>query len=187
MSWSPDGKFIVYWVRDVKTGRSEEWVLPLAGDSKPFAVLQAPSDQEWPQISPDGKWIAYASDESGTWEIYVRPFPSGEGKWQVSTHGGLFPRWRRDGKELFYMGSAPSGKIISVRVDPAGPGFEYGSPSELFDSGYFNFLSPVPYHAFAVSPDGQRFLIPRPESMVGQDAASAPIIVVLNWAAGLKK
>jgi len=187
MSWSPDGKFIVYWVRDVKTGRSDEWILPLAGDRKPFAFLQAPFDQMWPQISPDGKWIAYGSDETGTLEIYVRPFPSGEGKWQVSTHGGLFPRWRRDGKELFYMGSASSGKIISVRVDPAGPGFEYGSPSELFDSGYFNFLSPVPYHTFAVSPDGQQFLIPRPESMVGQDAASAPIIVVLNWAAGLKK
>ena len=186
MSWSPDGKFIVYWVNDPKTG-SDVWVLPLAGDRKPVPFLQSPFSETWPQISPDGKWIAYTSNETGRNEIYVRPFPTGEGKWQISTNGGTFSRWRGDSKELFYMGVASLGKMISVKVNPAGPTFEYGDPVELFDSGYVNFTHGLNYHTYAVSPDGQRFLIPRPESTGTGDAASAPITVVLNWTAGLKK
>jgi Tol biopolymer transport system component len=87
MSCSPEGKFIVYWVSDPKTG-SDVWVLPLAGDRKPIPFLQSPIAESWPQISPDGKWIAYSSNETGRYEIYARPFPSGEGKWQISTSGG---------------------------------------------------------------------------------------------------
>jgi eukaryotic-like serine/threonine-protein kinase len=187
MSWSPDGKFIVYWVTGPKTG-SDEWVLPLAGDRKPFPFLQSPFNENHPQISPDGKWIAYYSDETGRREVYVRPFPSGEGKWQVSTNGGVFPRWRRDSKELFYMGAVSLGKMISVKVNPTGPTFEYGDSTELFDSGYVNFghTSGV-YHTYAVSPDGQRFLIPRPETVGSEEIASAPITVVVNWTSGLKK
>jgi Tol biopolymer transport system component len=186
MSWSPDGKFIAYWVSDPKTGW-DVWVLPLAGDRKPSPFLQSPFNESWPQISPDGKWIAYSSNETGRYEIYVRPFPTGEGKWQISTNGGWFPRWRRDGKELFYMAASSLGKIISVKVNPAGPTFEYGDPSELFDSGYINFAHGLNYLTYAVSADGQRFLIPRPESARSGEIASAPITVVLNWTAGLKK
>jgi serine/threonine protein kinase/Tol biopolymer transport system component len=186
MSWSPDGKFIAYWVSDPKTG-SDVWVLPLAGDRKAIPFLQSPFNESWPQISPDGKWIAYSSNETGRYEIYVRPFPAGEGKWQISTNGGWFPRWRRDGKELFYMAASSLGKIISVKVNPAGPTFEYGDPSELFDSGYINFAHGHNYQTYAVSADGQRFLIPRPESTSSGEFASAPITVVLNWTAGLKK
>ena len=187
MSWSPDGKFIVYWVNDPKTG-SDQWVLPLTGDRKPVAILQTPFNENQPQISPDGKWIAYASNETGRAEIYVRPFPSGEGKWQISTNGGVLPRWRRDGRELFYLGAITLGKAISVRVNSAGPTFEYGDPSELFASGYFNLPhTGGNYHPFAVSPDGQRFLIPRLESTGGGETAAAPITVVLNWTAGLRK
>jgi len=187
MSWSPDGKTIVYWVVDPQTG-SDQWVLPLTGDRKAVPFLQSPFIEQWPQISPDGKWIAYTSNETGRPEIYVRPFPSGEGKWQISTNGGTFPRWRRDGKELFYMGAISLGKMISVKVNPAGATFEYGDPVELFDSGYVTVGHPGgDYHPYAVSADGQRFLIPRPEATGGAEVAAAPITVVVNWAAGVKR
>jgi Tol biopolymer transport system component len=186
MTWSPDGKYIVYMLNDLKTG-VDLWAVPLVGDKKPYAFLATPFTEVHAQISPNGKWIAYASDETGRREIFVRPFPTGDGKWQVSTDGGYYPRWRQDGKELFYMGSATLGKIISVKVSPAGATFEYGDATELFDSGFLNFAHPSPYHTFAVSGDGQRFLIPRPESIGTSDSAPAPITVVLNWTAGLKK
>ena len=187
MSWSPDSKLIVYWVLDAKTG-SDLWILPLSGEKKPVAFLQSSFNEQWPQISPDGKWIAYTSDETGRDEIYVRPFPTGEGRWQVSTDGGWYPRWRRDGKELFYMEpSASRRNIVSVKVNPAGPTFEYGDAVEVFESGFANIPHRVNYHAFAVSPDGQRFLVQRPELEGIQAFASAPITIVLNWTAGLKK
>ena len=187
MGWSPDGKSIVYLVYG-RNANVDQWVLPLAGDRKPVPFLPSPFRESHSQISSDGKWIAYASNETGRSEIYVRPFPSGEGKWQISTGGGIFPRWRRDGKELFYMGALSVGKMISVKVNPAGPTLEYGDPTELFDSGYLELGHVgLNYHTYAVSPDGQRFLIPRPVSIPGAESASAPITVVLNWTAGLKK
>jgi eukaryotic-like serine/threonine-protein kinase len=187
MSWSPGDRSIVYLVYG-RNASTDQWVLPLAGDRKPVPFLQSPFREAHSQISPDGKWVAYDSNETGRLEIYVRPFPSGEGKWQISTSGGDFPRWRRDSKELFFMGAISQGKMISVKVNPAGPTFEYGDPIELFDSGYVELGHVgLNYHNYAVSPDGQRFLIPRPVSTGAADAASAPIAVVLNWTAGLKK
>jgi eukaryotic-like serine/threonine-protein kinase len=186
MCWSPDGKFIVYTLRDPKTG-FDVWILPL-GDKKPVAFLQSSFNERDPQISPNGKWIAYTSNETGRDEIYVRPFPAGEGKWQISSKGGYYSKWRRDGKELFYLETSTSPRnMISVKVNTAGPTFEYGDPAVLFDSLFVNAGHGSPYQAFAVSPDGQRFLIPRPDSRDEQGTASAPITVVLNWTAGLKK
>ena len=185
-SWSPDGKFIVYTIRDPKT-QFDVWILPL-GDKKPVPFLQSPFNERDPQISPNGKWIVYASDETGRSEIYVRPFPTGEGKWQISSKGGYYPRWRRDGKELFYLETIASPRnLISVKVNPTGPTFEYGDPTALFDSLFANAGHGTPYQPFAVSPDGQRFLIPRPEGVDEQGTAPTPITVVLNWAAELKK
>jgi WD40 repeat protein len=186
MAWSPDGKYLVYSLYEPKgTG---QWLLPMTGDRKPVPLLNAPFNEAHPQLSPDGKWMAYNSNQTGRAEVYVKPFPSGDGQWQVSTTGGIFPRWRGDGKELFYFTSTTAGKLMAVEVSGAGSTFDVRSPRELFDTGYFetghlNFS----YHVYAVSADGQRFLIPRSAANLAGLAAPAPITMVLNWTAALKK
>jgi Tol biopolymer transport system component len=188
-SWSGDGKFVMYYVADPKTA-NDVWALPLAGDRKPFAVLQTPFGEGHPQISPDGKWLAYESNETGRSEIYVQSFPPGAGKWQISSNGGQFSRWRRDGKELFYMDAVTFGKIVAVAINATGSKFEYSTPRPLFDSGYINTNfggHTGSWNTFSVSADGQQFLIPRPESNLTAAAANTPITVVLNWTAALRK
>jgi serine/threonine protein kinase/Tol biopolymer transport system component len=188
ISWSPDGKFILYMVIDPKTG-SDGWALPLTGDRKPFPILQTPFNEGHPQISPDGKWIAYSSNETGRSEIYIQSFPPGAGKWQISSNGGSFARWRRDGKELFYMDSPFSGKMVSVEINASGSTVVASVPRPLFDSGYLNlgFGHTGNWNTYAVSADGQRFLIPRPEANLTGALTNIPITVVLNWISGLKK
>src|SRR5262249_46716956 len=189
MSWSPDGNSIVYEVLDPHTS-NKLWVLALSGDRKPSALLQTPFPQSHGQISPDGKWLAYYATEGSAPEIYVQPFPEGAGRWQISTNGGVFPRWRPDGRELFYMSRASGGKMMSVDVKLNGSTFEPGVTRELFDSPYLNLshtgTGAGPYHTYAVSKDGQRFLIPH---LTTSDATTVtrPIAIVLNWADGLKK
>jgi serine/threonine protein kinase len=176
--WSPDGKYILYAVNDPKTS-FDLWVLPLFGDQKPFPFLQTQFNERAARLSPDGQWIAYASDESGDWQVYVQSFPLSGGKWQVSTNGGHFPVWRRDGKELFYV--SPDKKVMAVDVKGAGTTFERGVPKALFDLRVSDFTSAQA--RFAVSADGQRFLI---NNTIGENASS-PIAVVLNWTSDLKK
>jgi Tol biopolymer transport system component len=151
-------------------------------------LLQTPFAESHAQISPDGKWFAYQSIEAGRMEVYVQPFPSGSGKWQVSTNGGYFPRWRRDGHELFYMSQTSAGKMMAVDVRSSGSKFEAGAPRDLFDSPYTNLqhAGGGRYHTYAVSADGKRFLIPYPPS---SDAANltVPIAVVENWTVAVKK
>jgi hypothetical protein len=120
-------------------------------------------------------------------QVYVRPFPSGAGKWQISTTHGNYPRWRGDGKEIFYM---TGGQVVAVSVTTNGAAFDAGVPHPLFEARYTNLPHPGTgggsYHPFSVSPDGQRFLIPilasKPDATV-----SAPITVVLNWTAGIRR
>jgi hypothetical protein len=132
------------------------------------------------QISPDGKWIAYSSDERGQQQVYVQPFPGGGGKYQVSTTGGGNPRWRRDGKELFYISA--DGKMMVVEVK-AGSTFEPGAPKPLFDTRVrFVVGSLWLIDNYVVSGDGQRFLIND-----FAETSAPPITVVLNWTADLKK
>jgi eukaryotic-like serine/threonine-protein kinase len=186
MSWSPDGRYLVYSVLDFK-GSSDLWALPLSGDRKPFAIAQTSFSENHAQVSPDGKWVAFNSEETGTNQIYVKPFPSGSGKWQASTSGGIFPRWRRDGHELFYMENSDAGRMMATGVKINGESIQFTPSQALFDSNHINVVHATNYHTFDVSPNGDRFLLARPEDSLLTDSANAPpITVVLNWTALLK-
>ena len=181
--WSRDGRLLVYEERDPKT-KSDLWVLPLDGDRKPRPFLQTEFSEVHGQLSPDGRWMAYTSDESGRPEVYVRPFPSGSGKWKVSTAGGHQPRWRRDGKNLYYLGL--DRKLMEVPVKPvsgARPGFEVGAPEALFETRVPPAPPLVASSFYDVTADGKRFLI----NTSGGENAEAPLFVVAGWQAGLKK
>ena len=188
MSWSADGKWILYMTIDAKTGQ-DIWALSLSGDRKAFPILQTPFYEGHPQFSPDGKWFAYESNETGRSEIYIQSFPPGAGKWQISSNGGWFARWSWDGKKLFYMDALNSGKIVSIGISAAGSTLESSVPMPLFDSEYVN--TPAGHsgnwNSFAVSSDSQRFLIPRPEANLNNALTSTPITVVLNWTEALRK
>ena len=172
---SPDGKYLLFELLGEKTS-ADVWVLPLDGGAKPYPLLATEFAESHAHFSPDGRWIAYASTESGRTEIYVQSFPPTGGKWQVSSSGGAQPHWRRDGRELFFM--APDRKLMAVSVKP-GAALEFGTPEPLFQTRVSNFTSPNRYD---VSADGQRFLV---NSSAGE--SSSAITVILNWAAGLKK
>jgi len=177
--WSADGRYILYTVIDPKTNY-DLWVLPLFGDQKPFPFLQTEFNERNGRLSPDGRWMAYHSDESGgNFQIYVQSFPAGGSKVQVSTNGGAFAAWRGDGKELYYL--SPDKKLMVVDVKGAGDTFESGVPRALFDMRISNFTSGQA--RFAVTGDGQKFLV---NNTIGE-STSGPITVVLNWTADLKK
>ena len=171
--WSSDGRFLLYRVTG-DTSTNDLWVLPLSGDRKPVAFVATPFDEPNARFSPDGQWVAYTSDESGRHEVYVRPFPDGDGQWRVSTAGGNFPRWRGDGREIYYL--AADNTLMAVPVAGTPAGFNAGSPESLFNAN----LPPVPGYPYAVTGDGRRFLV---NAEVG---APTSVIVVVNWAAGLR-
>jgi eukaryotic-like serine/threonine-protein kinase len=184
--WSRDSRFIVYTEVDPKN-KYDLWVLPTgvaAADRKPFPFLRTEFNELQGQLSPDSRWMAFTSDRSGQREVYVRPFPSGEGEWTISIAGGEQPRWRADGKELFFQ--AADGKMMAVpikAVSAVKPSFEAGTPVALFDA----HLAPSPYNnlfEYDVTLDGKRFLINTTGNSV---AVSPPLTVVTNWNAGLKK
>jgi serine/threonine protein kinase len=178
--WSPDGRFLLYEQSGEKTG-FDLWLLPLFGDRKPMPFLQTQFDEGQGRFSPDGHWVAYASTESGRPEVYVQTFPASGGKWQISNGGGMLPLWRRDGKELFYVVPAV-GRLMSVEVKTS-PQFEASAPKFLFQAPFALTHQMDAGNHYAVSTDGQRFLLNLPM----QENASSPITVVLNWTAGLKK
>jgi eukaryotic-like serine/threonine-protein kinase len=184
--WSRDGRFLLYSAIDPKTGY-DLWVLPdlggASGDRKATPFLQTQFNERYGQFSPDSHWIAYVSDESGRPEVYVRPFPAssnGGAKVKVSQEGGSQPRWRKDGKELFYL--SPDGKLMAVEVVATGPVLQTGIPKPLFQ---VPASSPINDDAFSwdVAADGKRFLI----NTMAVAPAAEPVTVVLNWTAGLKK
>jgi dipeptidyl aminopeptidase/acylaminoacyl peptidase len=173
--WSLDGRLLLYHFE--RAGQTDA-ILPVSPLSKPHDFIQTPSSEREGQFSPDIQWVAYASNESGFWEVYVRRFPGGGGKWQVSTRGGAQPRWRRDGRELFYL--APDGKLMAVDVKASGATFETDTPRELFNTSITAFNR---RNQYVVTGDGQRFLV----NLSAEDRDSAPITVVLNWQSVLEK
>ncbi len=172
--WSHDGKFIIYDDQHSMT-KSDIWALPLTGDRKPIALVRTAEDDEFGQLSPDGRWLAYISKATGRWEVYVQGFPAARGKWQVSTSGGTQPRWRRDGKELFYV--AADVQLMAVPIKPGIESFETDTHVPLFA------MPPSSREdiSYDVSADG-RFLV----NVLVSDT-SQPVVVVLNWTEALKK
>jgi Tol biopolymer transport system component len=176
--WSKDGRFLLYYQNGPETG-SDLWAIPLStneADRKPFAVVNTPFEETYGQFSPDGRWVAYQTNESNRFEILVQGFPVPAGKWQVSTNGGIHPRWRADGKELYFI--APDSKLMAVPVAPRGNTFEAGTPTALFQTrlqgvGFNSYRS-----QYAVSRDG-RFLLARPV----EETSTTPITLILNWSA----
>jgi len=169
--WSPDGKYIVYSVQSA-TNASDVWVLPLFGDRKPRPVAETAANEPRARFSPDGHWLAYDSNESGQYEIYVRPFPSLDGRQQVSVGGGMEPMWRGDSRELYFR--TADDRLMAARIGPGGTWLKPDAPSLLFH------LAPGPGRAalsatYAVSSDGQRFLV----NTTVEDLP--PITLLLNW------
>jgi Tol biopolymer transport system component len=188
-SWSPDGQLLVFEMIDPKTS-FDLWALPLTGDRTPRPLVRSEFQEAEGAISPDGRWLAYTSNETRRLEIYVRPLSGSAGKWQISTTGGAYPRWRHDGKELFFV--SRDRKVTAVDVNASGSAIEFGRPRALFEvrlaPQFFtgnalngNANAPWPY---VVTRDGQRFLVSVDTS---QPATEAPLTVVVNWQAALRK
>jgi Tol biopolymer transport system component len=162
--WSSDGGHIVF--ERFGQGGGDLWILPLAEGAQPIPFATTEFNELQGVFSPDGKWLAYVSTESGRAEVYVAPFPGPGRKWQISTAGGFWPQWRGDGRELFYQ--TQNNRIMSVDIDYVRGSIAIGQERELFT------------HAsgtdFDVSADGQRFLAVREEGQINE-----PLTLILNW------
>jgi serine/threonine protein kinase/Tol biopolymer transport system component len=181
LSWpqiSANGQYLVYQKQNGPTGTSV-WAMPLTGDRKPFVVVKPDSAEgtvTYSRLSPDGRWLAYSLRDSGREESYVTSFPSGRGRWQVSTEGGTFPVWRGDGKEIFFIGF--DGQLHAVETIPGKENFAAGRSQTLF-----GVRSGTPYFApYDVSPDGRRILVAFPLT-----SQSEPLVLVSDWTAQLKR
>ena len=177
MSWTPDGQQLVFG--EVRPDTGFDILVLQAGDRTARPFLRTPFNESTPRLSPDGRWLAYASDESGRQEIYVQPYPGPGGKWPISAEGGREPVWNRNGRELFYRSGD---KMMAVDVATE-PGFAAGKPRVLFEGPYEPTVFTVAN--YDVSPDGQRFLMLKRS----EQAAAAPtqITLVLNWFEELKR
>jgi Tol biopolymer transport system component len=184
-SWSADGKFLLYFSADLGTNL-DMWVRPMTGDQKPYVFLKTPFTEVWGYFSPDGKWVAYQSDESGLDEVYIRAFvqpgdtPANSGaaggQLKVSTSGGIHPVWGRDGKEIFYIN--PAGGMMAAPINVVGTTLVPGTPTLLFQSHVFNGGTDYATgRQYDVAPDG-RFLI---NTKVDTGTPAAPIILIQNW------
>jgi len=187
-SIAPDGKRLV--LNEANVGRSglDLSLLALQGQPRSEPLIQTMFTERNAEISADGRWIAYESDESGRFEVYVRPFPNVEsGRWQISTNGGTRPLWARSGRELFYLDRM--GPLMLVTVQATDTTFRAGNPVKLFDTRYFGIGSGNSGRTYDVSPDGQRFLMIKETVPTdqGSTAQAAGMVVVLNWIEELKR
>jgi dipeptidyl aminopeptidase/acylaminoacyl peptidase len=182
-SWSPDGKFLLFGSFDPRNPANHIWVLPMmpeqsGGAPKPFPFSRTSFNEMNGQFSPDGRWVAYQSNESGRYEIYAAPFPGPGGKRQISIGGGVYPRWRHDGKEIFYVGADL--RLMAAPVNVLVGALDLGAVRPLFGPMANYAVVGYPYD---VSLDGQQILaVSAPEKKAGE-----PLTLVQNWTAGLKK
>lgn len=174
---SPDGRYLVYLRRTPSQPLLDVWVMPLFGDRKPRPLVQTAFLKASPTVSPDGKWLAYSTNESGRNEVYITPFPEGGAKWQVSSNGGAASRWRKDGKELFFLDSTDNVVAVDVNLSRKAP--QLGVPHALFQAGAIQRQN----GPFDVTADGKKFLVNAGSLKEGSD----PLTLVLNWPAELKK
>jgi Tol biopolymer transport system component len=176
-SWSPDGQLLTFLEVNSVTGL-DIWVLRMS-DRKAQPFLRTQFNETSPRFSPDGRWLAYLSDESGRYEVYVQPYPSPGGKWQISTDGGTEAVWSPNGREVFYRSGD---KMMAVRITTQ-PSFSADKPQMLFAGPYL--ASPFSFPNYDVSSDGQRFLMLK--SSEQEKSAPTQINVVLNWFEELKQ
>jgi len=176
--WSPDGRFLLFRSLDPQTGY-DLLVLPISGDKKPFPFLKTFFDERDGQFSPDGKWVAYQSNESGRFEIYVQPFPGPGRKFQISSNGGAQPRWNKNGKEIFYVSLDSKMMAASAKLTADGQSLETGTPAALFPVRIADGPVSVANNKqqYAVSSDGQLFLV----NLAVDEGAASPITLILNW------
>ena len=179
LDWSRDGRFILYHTQQHRTG-SDILVLPLLGNRQPIQFLATEFEERHAQFSPDGRHVGYASDESGVYEIYVQPFPGPGEKLQISTQGGVQPRWRRDGKEIFYV--ARDARMMAVPLTASAGGLGAGDARALFQTPIVPDAVAASLE-YVVTADGQRFLMATPAS----ESLVFPATVVLNWTAKLER
>lgn len=170
--WSSDGKYIVYSEVNPKT-RADIWILPVSGERQPFPALQTPFQEAGAQISPDGRWIAYESTESGTYDVYVQSFPASGNKWKISNNGGYRPQWRRDGQELLYSNISTIMRV-DIKAQKPPTRFEAGIPQLAVRARTSG--------AFGVTSDGLHFVVNGREA---DSAEASTLTVSLNWAAAL--
>ncbi|HET7617792.1 MAG TPA: protein kinase [Vicinamibacterales bacterium] len=174
--WSPDGKYLLFSQRGKEAGGWSIWALPMTGEPKPVPIVKTRFNEMWGTFSPDGRYIAYQSNESGRIEVYVQEFPDARNKWQVSTNGGAEPYWRADGRELFYR-SGPTIMVVPVEIKTS---FVAGTPAVIAET---RFAAVVARGFYRPTPDGQRFLVLAPRA--GQ--VETPPTIVLNWTSALRR
>lgn len=182
----PDGSGVLF-SELVPATNFDVMLLPLATTGKASALVQTPAAERNGEVSPDGRWLAYEANDSGRFEVYVRPFPGvSRGRWQVSTGGGAQPLWARNGQELFYR--APTGAVMRVEVS-GGSSWAAAPPTQLFGGAYYAGSTTVLGRTYDVSPDARRFLMIKPSAAVADEATTAPasLIVVRNWFEELKR
>src|SRR5262245_16896165 len=174
--WSSDGRFLLFRSTDPQMGR-DLWVLRVAGDKKPFPFVKSPYEEREGQFSPNGKWIAYQSNESGRFQIYVQPFPGPGGKFQISVNGGAQPRWNKNGKEIFYLSLDSKMMAAPVRLSRDDQALEAGTPVALFAVRIAGGPLPgISKQQYAVSSDGQRFLV----NLTANEGAASTITLIWN-------
>ena len=175
--WTPDGRYLVFLEQSGPTGAAI-WAMPTSGEKKPFVLVkpESPSGKIiHVRLSPDGHWLAYSAIEGYREEVYVTSFPEGNGRWQISREGGTFPVWRRDGKEIYYLGN--DANINAVPVNGSQGEFQVGSRNSCLKCA-----TCFPWASLSISQDGKRFLV-----FNQQEGSASPMLMVLNWTAELGK